>query len=86
MEQMGDCLLTKDMIMNYYKEFDAVIIPTDWFVMLDKLFVKVLPSSIKLILRKISKFYFWLDRKIPVNSRVALFLSGSIVTVIKNSK
>lgn len=82
MRRLGDVSLTKDMVMAYFSDFNSEITPTDWFVMLDKLYLKLFPSAAKSILLKFSKLHFWLDRKIPVNSRLALRLSGSILTKI----
>ena len=83
MQRLGDVSLTKEMITTYFSNLNPIIIPTDWFVMIDKLYIKILPSSATPILRKISKLHFWLDRKIPNQSRLALSLSGSILTRIK---
>lgn len=86
MKRKGDVLLTKNNVTTYLEDFNTIIIPIDWFVMLDKLYLKIFPRSIKpilRILRKISKLHFWLDRKISVKSRIALYFSGTILTVIK---
>ena len=76
MERLGDVSLSRQLIYDYFKEFEVDIIPTDWFVMLDKLYLKFLPAK---IVRQVSRLHFFLDRKIPLPLR----LSGSIVTVIK---
>lgn len=83
MRRLGDVSLNKNMVKNYFKNLNPVIIPTDWFVMLDKLYIKIFPSSAEFYLRKISKLHFWLDRKMSVKSRLALSMSGAILTKIK---
>jgi len=85
MAELGDVSLTKKMINCYFKDLNPVLVPTDWFVMLDKLYLKVFPSGFNVVLRGISRLHFWLDRKMPANSRMALALSGSILTIIKKS-
>ena len=37
MECLGDCLLTKKLVTSYFEHFEIELLPTDWFVMLDKL-------------------------------------------------
>jgi len=81
--RLGDVALNKKIITEYFENLNPVIIPTDWFVMLDKLYMKFLPSSAESFLRKISKIHFRLDRKISIKSRFALSLSGAILTKIK---
>jgi ubiquinone/menaquinone biosynthesis C-methylase UbiE len=82
MTQLGDVPLSASLINSYFSEFDVELTPTDWFVMLDKLYLKVLPVKFKQAIRTLSRLHFWLDRKIPANSRLILFLSGSVMTVI----
>lgn len=76
MERLGDVSLTRTMIYEYFKDFDVEIIPTDWFVMLDKLYLKLLPEK---FVRRASRMHFLLDRKIPLPTALA----GAIVTKIK---
>ena len=80
MEHLGDVSLTKPMIESFFKDFKVVLHPTDWFVMFDKLFLKVLPGT---VVRKLSKYFFILDRKINSKKRGNLRLSGSILTIVE---
>ncbi len=82
MERLGDVTLTKKLIESYFSDFDVSITPTDWFVMLDKLYMKLLPNSFMPLIKKLSYFHNFIDRKIPASSRLSLFLSGSVLTEI----
>ena len=82
MERLGDVTLTKELIELYFSDFDVKIIPTDWFVMLDKLYQKLLPNSFMPLIKTLSYSHNWIDRKIPTSSRISLFLSGSVLTEI----
>lgn len=82
MKRLGDVTLTKSLIESYFEEFDLVITPTDWFVMFDKLFLKIFPKSWNPLIRKISRVSNSIDRRIPSSSRFALFLSGAVLTEI----
>lgn len=83
MRRLGDVSLTRDMILDYFDGFDVEIVPTDWFVMLDKLYLKLTGGRLKPLLRLFSRLHFALDRAIPGTSRTALRLSGSIMTAIR---
>ena len=85
MERLGDVILTKKLVMNYFRIFKTEITPADWFVMLDKLYLRVFPKKLYAVVKKISKFHFWLDRKLPTKSRVSLYLSGAIMTKIEKT-
>ena len=82
MRRLGDVTLTKKLIESYFEEFDLVITPTDWFVMFDKLLLKICPKNWSPATRKISQLNNWIDRRLPNSSRIALFLSGSVLTEI----
>lgn len=82
MERLGDVLLSKKLIDNYFDCFEVTLTATDWFVMLDKLYSKILPKKRESSIRQLSRIHFWLDRKIPCSNRVSLALSGSVVTTI----
>lgn len=82
MKEHGDVNLTKVMIEKYFTKFQVELTPTDWFVMFDKLYEKILPKDLEL-LRRLSKIHFKIDRMINFRSRRNLFLSGSLVTEIK---
>lgn len=83
MKRLGDTILTNDLVRNYFSGyFDVSLMPTDWFTMLDKLCVKMLPRRLYPIARKLSYAYFQIDRRIPSSSRVALYFSGAVLTTI----
>lgn len=85
MIKFGDEIMTRTKIIKYFADFKVEIIPVDWFVMFDKLFLYILGSNRekhKEKLRKLSKFFFYLDRHINKKSSIALFFSGAIVTKI----
>lgn len=83
MRRLGDVSLTKKLVDSYFSDFDVTTTPTDWFVMLDKLYLKVLPKDFIPIIRKLSRIHNWLDRRMPDSSRIALSLSGSVLTEIR---
>ena len=85
MERLGDVSLTRTLITDYFGQFEVELVPTDWFVMLDKFYLKLLPKSAKPMLRRLSKAHFWLDRRVPRTSRLALALSGSVMTKIRKA-
>ncbi|MEL7447993.1 MAG: class I SAM-dependent methyltransferase [Pseudomonadota bacterium] len=80
MERLGDVILTEPLVRDFFTGFDVTLTPVDWFTMLDKLNRKLLPKGMKPALRKLSRLHFALDRRISTSSRLALRLSGSIVT------
>ena len=82
MKRLGDVTLTRKLILDYFNETEVDLIPTDWFVMFDKLYLKLLPQAEEPFLRKLSRAHFWLDRGVPRTSRLALGLSGSVMTKI----
>jgi ubiquinone/menaquinone biosynthesis C-methylase UbiE len=82
MDKLGDVILTKNLITNYFRDFEVELRPTDWFVMLDKLYLRVLPRQFKRFVRYVSAIHFGLDRMAPYSNRVALFLSGTVMTTI----
>lgn len=86
MNRLGDVSLTLSMVEDYFSpSFSVEMQPTDWFAMLDKLWLKFTPKSAESLLRKISYIHHSLDRMIPFNSRFALRCSGSALTIIKRS-
>ena len=82
MQRLGDVILTKNLIENYFRGFEVKILPTDWFVMFDKLYQKVAPRASAGLVRRLSKFHFALDRRMPI-CRPTLYLSGAVMTAIK---
>ncbi len=82
MERLGDVILSKKLINSYFQCFKVELIPTDWFVMLDKLYLKVLPKKLVDYARQLSKVHFWLDRRVPSSNRISIFLSGTVMTII----
>ena len=79
MYRLGDVILTRKLIHNFFHEFEINITPTDWFVMLDKLLLKIVPEKGKPLIRALSVVWWHMDRFIPVNS-VTLYLSGAVIT------
>jgi len=86
MERLGDVILTKKLIERYFSCFKVRLTPTDWFVMLDKLYLKIFPKKLKKYALRISKVHFWLDRQLPISNRISLFLSGAVMTTIEKNK
>lgn len=82
MERLGDVTLTKKLRESYFADFKVNITPTDWFVMLDKFYLKLLPNAFSSAARKISTLHNWVDRRIPTSTRISLLLSGSVLTEI----
>lgn len=83
MQSLGDVSLTKRRVEQFFcSDFQVELLPTDWFVMLDKLYEKFAPSLAQPVLRRVSRMHFWLDRKVPASSRTALYLSGAVMTHI----
>jgi 2-polyprenyl-3-methyl-5-hydroxy-6-metoxy-1,4-benzoquinol methylase len=83
MARLGDVILNRDLVRRYFEGFEVELIPTDWFVMLDKLYARVCPSSLEPALRRVSRVHFALDRLVPSRSSAALFLSGAVVVRIR---
>jgi SAM-dependent methyltransferase len=83
MERLGDCLLTKRLVTRYFEEFELELLPTDWFVMFDKFLDRIFKLKGLIFRRRLSKVFFYLDRRIPSSSRLALLLSGSVITFIR---
>lgn len=83
MHRLGDVTLTKKLIENYFSDFDVNITPTDWFVMLDKLYLKLLPRSFSPVVKKLSALHHYIDRMIPSSKRLSLYLSGGVLTEIR---
>lgn len=86
MIRLGDVSLTREMVTDYFKGFDVEIIPTDWFVMLDKLYLRLFRGTAQPVIRSLSGLHFWLDRRIPRTSSLALRMAGSIATVIRKKE
>ncbi len=82
MERLGDVSLSKQLVSDYFSDFEVKLLPVDWFVMLDKLYQKILPKPFNPAIRKLSKLHFHLDRKMP-ETRLTLYLSGSVLTSIR---
>lgn len=85
MQRLGDVTLTRDLILEYFSGFDVELVPTDWFTMLDKLWIKVFKGRLDRAVRRASRFHFALDRKIPVSSPATLYFSGAVMTHIRKS-
>lgn len=83
MKRLGDVTLTKDLITDYFDGFEVELIPTDWFTMLDKLYLRLFPKKWGRAAKRISRYSFELDRQIPASSRLSLALSGTVVTIVR---
>ncbi len=83
MERLGDVILTKQLVEDYFEDFELILHPTDWFVMLDKLGQRLLSVRAERLLKGLSRLNFAMDRRIPADSRAALYLSGSLLTCIR---
>jgi ubiquinone/menaquinone biosynthesis C-methylase UbiE len=85
MKELGDIVLKRKQIIDYFRDFDVEIMPTDCFVTIDKLL-----SRMRIIKMKnknmISKITFWLDRKIYTKIFPAAYFANSIVIEITNKK
>lgn len=82
MRRLGDVVLTKKLIQGFFLDYDVELAPTDWFVMLDKLFQKLLPAIATPIGRWLSYLWWRMDRLIPIN-RATLYLSGAVMTHVR---
>jgi 2-polyprenyl-3-methyl-5-hydroxy-6-metoxy-1,4-benzoquinol methylase len=83
MEELGDVVLNRKLIRDFFQGFEVMLTPTDWFVMMDKLFQKVMPPSMEPVLRGISRLFFHIDRLIPANNGLSLALSGAVMTRVR---
>lgn len=86
MQRLGDVIFTRRNIREFFGRgnLPVEIIPYDWFSMLDKLLLKMLPKSFENWVRKLPKLW-WLDRLIPVNG-LTLWFAGSVMTHISKPK
>lgn len=82
MTRLGDVILSKRLIDDYFRDFEVNLYPTDWFVMLDKLFLRVTPARLGYMIRWISWLWWHLDRIMPLN-RWSLALSGAVLTHVR---
>jgi SAM-dependent methyltransferase len=82
MERLGDVILTKSLIEGFFGGLHVTIYPTDWFVMLDKLVLKLLPYSRQPMARALSRVWWHLDRWMP-KSRASLYLAGAVMTHVE---
>ena len=80
MKKLGDVILTKRLIEKSFREFRVQLTPTDWFVMIDKLYLKLFNNKLAKTLRYLSRLHYSIDRKMPSSNRILLFLSGSVMT------
>jgi SAM-dependent methyltransferase len=79
MRRFGDVVLTRRKVLQFFSGFDVTMEPCDWFVMLDKLYARVLPRSLDPWIRRLSRVHFALDRLLPSRGSLMLFLAGSVV-------
>ena len=83
MRRLGDVVLTKRLITDYFKDSDVKLIPVDWLSMVHKLLHRYLPSSVDPLTRRVARLTWHLDRHIPNEGRLALWLSGSVLTIVE---
>lgn len=83
MERLGDVILNKPLIEEYFQDFEISLTPADWFTMFDKLWLTLLPKPFTPAIRMLSRLNFAIDRMIPEKSRLALYLSGTCLTRIR---
>lgn len=83
MHRLGDVVLTRKKVLRYFSGCEVEMWPTDWFVMLDKLYGRILKGRALGLVRKISRVHYALDRKIPAARRLSLALSGSVMTKVR---
>jgi hypothetical protein len=83
MKHLGDVILKKNLILDYFHLFEVKITPTDWFVMWDKLDRILWPKWTRPFQRRVSRARFALDRMVPARSRLALYFAGSVLTEIR---
>ena len=82
MEQLGDELLTKKWIEEFFANESVSLEPLNWFCLLDKLYIKLFGWKRQNFLRKLSKLHFKLDQAMPKHSRVMLWMAGTVVTTV----
>ena len=82
MSELGDVSMERHMIKIYFEGFSTDLTPTDWFVMLDKLFTFYVPERLHGLVRLTSRAAFAIDRLIPAGSSIALRLSGAVFTKV----
>jgi SAM-dependent methyltransferase len=83
MRRLGDVPLTRSRILRFFREFRVTLEPTDWFVMLDKLYLRLCRGRAPRLLRRLSRLHFALDRRVPAGSRLSLGLAGAVLTTIR---
>ncbi len=84
MKRLGDVSLVKEMVEDYFSpEFEVKMVPTDWFSMLDKLWLKILPRTLRPMIQGMAKIHYALDRSLSTESRMALRCAGSAMTHIR---
>lgn len=84
MERLGDVLLTKKNIEEFFAPASVEIIPFSWVSMLDKLYVKHLVGWRRSgFARRLARYHRAVDHKVPKRNRMALWLAGMAVTSVK---
>lgn len=82
MARLGDVILDRDLIRNYFSDFEVELTAADWFSMLDKLYERAAPPSARPLLRAVSRAHQVADQAISKSGR-GLRLAGSVMTHIK---
>ncbi len=84
MRRLGDVILTRHIIQSFFgNAFDVMLYPADWVAMLDKLYEKVTRGKAIGPRRRLSQLHYLIDRAIPMDSSLALLLSGSVFTQVE---
>ena len=78
---LGDVLLTKEGIQEFFDQEKVEIEPSNWFTLLDKLLIRKVGWKHKEAIRKVARITQKLDDAIPRN-RATLWLAGSSVTQV----
>lgn len=85
MRRLGDVVLNRRLVGDSVHNFQLEMRPIDWFAMLDKLFLRVLPSRAKGAVRTFGRLSHVVDRLIPCNG-ATLALAGSVVTLARKPR
>lgn len=83
MERLGDVILNRRLIREYFTDFEVRITPTDWVSMLDKLYERATRGRLERLRRGVARVHRAIDRRVPADSSLALMLSGAVVTAIR---
>ncbi len=82
MARLGDVLLNKNNISEFFDAEDLALIPFSWFTALDRLYIRALGWKHKIGVRRLSKWHEKIDNLIPKQNRFALWLSDHVLTKV----